>query len=333
MPNSKHIQQLDLNLLKVFQTLYLEQNMTRAADVLHLTPSAVSHAMKRLRETLGDPLFQRSQNKMMPTPACQRIAPLIIDNLARLQQILQQLGDFDPATSEHHFRIGMHDAFEPSIVPQLTKTLSKLAPNVRFSSIKVSRRDLARDLSAGHVDMVIDVALAAAPPIKHQEILENDFVVLLRKGHPLLKNNDASKKIGNTNRSLAKHPSAQKNQLSSKDYLSATHLNVSNRPSGMTAEDTLFQERGLARNVTVRCQNHFAAKEIVKNSDQLLTLPRILAAQLIDPEVYQCALPVELPRFSVHVYWHEHSEQDAALAWLRTLFIEQSVSLYNQNST
>jgi len=61
--------------------------MTRAAEVLHLTPSAVSHAMKRLREALGDPLFKRSQNKMMPTPACQRMAPLIIDNLARLQQI------------------------------------------------------------------------------------------------------------------------------------------------------------------------------------------------------------------------------------------------------
>ena len=94
MPDIKHIQQLDLNLLKVFQALYQEQNMTRAADVLHLTPSAVSHAMKRLRETLGDPLFKRSQNKMMPTPACQRMAPLIIDNLARLQQILQQVSLF-----------------------------------------------------------------------------------------------------------------------------------------------------------------------------------------------------------------------------------------------
>jgi len=321
MPDSKHIQQLDLNLLKVFQTLYLEQNMTRAAEVLHLTPSAVSHAMKRLREALGDPLFKRSQNKMMPTPACQRMAPLIIDNLARLQQILKQWGDFDPATSEHHFRIGMHDAFEPSIVPKLTNILAKLAPSVRFSSIKISRSNLARDLGAGHVDMVIDVAMAAAPPIKHQAILENNFVVLVRKGHPLLKKSSEQQR---SNHKPEKQHRLLDQKLGAKEYLSATHLNVSNRPSGMTAEDALFQERGLARSVTVRCQNYFAAKEIVKNSDQLLTLPHVLATQLVDSQLLLCALPVELPRLSVHLYWHEHAEQDAAVAWLRKLITEQS---------
>jgi len=299
MPDNKRVQQLDLNLLKVFQTLYLEQNMTRAADILHLTPSAVSHSMKRLREALGDPLFVRSQNKMMPTPACQRVAPLIIDNLARLQQILQQWGDFEPATSDHHFRLGMHDAFEPSIVPRLTKVLSEHAPNIGFSSVKVSRSNLTRDLSAGHVDMLFDVAIPAVTPIKHQPILETEFVVLYRRGHPLHK------------------------KLNLKNYLDATHLNVSNRPSGMTAEDTLFQERGLARNVTIRCQNYFAAKEIVKNSDQLLTLPRLLAKQLLDQDIVQCALPVALPRFSIHIYWHEHAEQDAALAWLRELILSE----------
>lgn len=294
--------------------------MTRAADVLHLTPSAVSHAIKRLREALGDPLFQRSQNRMMPTPACQRIAPLMIDNLARLQQILQQWGDFDPTTSEQHFRLGMHDAFESSIVPRLTKTFAELAPNVHFSSIKVARSNLARDLSAGHVDIVIDVALAAAPPIKHQAIMETDFVVLLRRGHPLLEASNTKKQQSETSNSEF--------SLSAEAYLSATHLNVSNRPSGMTAEDTLFQQQGLARNVTVRCQNYFAAKEIVKTSDQLLTLPRMLAPQLTDPEVHQYNLPFKLPQFSVHLYWHQHSEQDAALAWLRNLLINQTELLH-----
>ena len=80
MTDNKRIHQLDLNLLKVFKTLYAEQNMTRTADLLHLTPSAVSHAVKRLRFALGDELFVRSQNKMVPTPACQRIAPAIIEN-------------------------------------------------------------------------------------------------------------------------------------------------------------------------------------------------------------------------------------------------------------
>jgi len=149
MLDIKKIQQLDLNLLKVFQALYQEGNMTRTADVLNLTPSAVSHAIRRLRDTLGDPLFQRSQNKMLPTPACKRMAPLLIDNLTRLQQILQQWGDFTPDTSQYNFRVGMHDAFEPTYVPLLASALTKRAPNVALSSIKVDRNNLANEF-CGH---------------------------------------------------------------------------------------------------------------------------------------------------------------------------------------
>ena len=78
----------------MYESIYQEQNMSRAADVLHITPPAVSHALKRLREYLCDPLFQRSNNRMLPRPACQRMAPQIIDNLTRLRQILQYWGEF-----------------------------------------------------------------------------------------------------------------------------------------------------------------------------------------------------------------------------------------------
>jgi DNA-binding transcriptional LysR family regulator len=84
--------------------------MSRAADVLHITPPAVSHALKRLREYLCDPLFQRSNNRMLPTPACQRMAPQIIDNLTRLRQILWHWGEFQSHSSQHHFRLGIHYA-------------------------------------------------------------------------------------------------------------------------------------------------------------------------------------------------------------------------------
>ena len=141
MADRQGVKKLDLNLLKVFESLYQQQNMTRTARELHITPSAVSHAVKRLRECLGDPLFQRSNNRMLPTPACQRMAPLIIDNLTHLRQIMQHWGEFDPGTSEHHFRIGMHYALEPSILPILAKTLAIQAPRVSFSSIKVERPD------------------------------------------------------------------------------------------------------------------------------------------------------------------------------------------------
>lgn len=299
MPDNKRIQQLDLNLLKVFKTLYSEQNMTRAADLLHLTPSAVSHAVKRLRFALDDELFVRSQNKMVPTPACQRMAPAIIDNLTRLQQALLQWGTFDSATSDYHFTIGMHHAFEPSVVPQLAKLIARRAPNVGFSSIKLDRANIERELAASNVDVAIDVAIPIKPPVKRLEVLSAGFRVLMRSNHPYSKN------------------------LNQEKYLQATHITVSNRPSGITAEDTLFQEQGVERKSHIRCQNYFAARELLRHSDQLLTVPKLLAMNLVDDGIVSLEAPFDLAPFPTSLYWHEHTENDAALRWLRNLIIEE----------
>lgn len=293
MADFQAIQKLDLNLLKVFESIYQEQNMSRTAELLHITPSAVSHALRRLRDCLEDPLFQRSSKRMLPTPACQRMAPLIIDNLSRLRQILQHWGEFDPATSGHHFRIGMHYALEPYILPLLTKKLLEHAPNTTLASVKVDREHLTRELGAGHIDMAFDVALPIKPPVLHQKLINDEFCVLLRKGHPLADN------------------------LNQANYFSALHIGVSNRPSGAAAEDLLFQQQGLARKIVIRCQNYAAAKAMVEASDYLLTLPRQLARQMPMEQVQVSPVPFEGSRIETHLYWHKNTEQDAALAWLR----------------
>ena len=282
--------------------------MSRTAEALHITPSAVSHALKRLREALGDPLFVRSNNQMLPTSACQRMAPLIMDNLSRLHQILQQWGAFSPASSKHHFRLGLHYALEPSILPRLAQHLSQVAPHISFASIKIERANLTRALAAGHIDVAFDVALPIKPPVLHKKLLSDDFYVLLRAGHPLA------------------HP------LRVEDYLAARHIGVSNRPSGAAIEDILLQQQGLARQISIRCQNFFAAKAIVEASDLLLTVPKRLAKQLLGgaslgTHLRLIKLPIELNPIETHLYWHAQTEQDEALSWLRqeleTLF-EQS---------
>ncbi|GGZ53368.1 LysR family transcriptional regulator [Paraglaciecola agarilytica] len=296
MADMHALKKLDLNLLKVFESLYVEQNMTRTADALHITPSAVSHSIKRLRECLGDPLFQRSNNRMLPTPACQRMAPLIIDNLTRLRQIMQHWGEFQPLTSEHHFRIGMHYALEPSILPALTTRLASLAPNVTFSSVKVDRVTLTRDLSAGHMDLALDVALPIKSPVLHQKLIDDDFCVLMRSEHPLTEN------------------------MSKDAYFAAGHIGVSNRSSGASVEDLLFQQQGLSRKVVIRCQNYYSAKSMAANSDNLLTVPRRLAEHLRQDDVALFDLPISIAPISTHMYWHKNTEQDSALTWLRALF-------------
>ncbi|MGS2720732.1 LysR family transcriptional regulator [Paraglaciecola aestuariivivens] len=302
MSDFSNIHQLDLNLLKVFESIYQEQNMSRTAEALHITPSAVSHALKRLRQHLGDPLFQRSNHKMLPTPACQRMAPLIIDTLGRLRQVLQHWGEFLPLQSQHHFRLGIHYALEPSVIPKLANKLAILAPNTTLSSVKVERESLTRDLAAGHIDMALDVAMPIKPPVFHQRLLADKFCVLMRQDHPL------------------------GHSLTEQAYFAAEHIGVSNRPSGASAEDLLFQQQGLARKIVLRCQNYYAAKSILENSDLLLTVPKQLAKELSSAKNHsslkQLALPVKLGKLETHLYWHKHTQEDVALSWFRQVLIE-----------
>ncbi|MEP2653180.1 MAG: LysR family transcriptional regulator [Paraglaciecola sp.] len=302
MADYNKIQQLDLNLLKIFESIYQEQNMSRSAEVLHITPSAVSHALKRLRECLGDPLFQRSNNRMLPTPACQRMAPQIIDTLSRLRQILQHWGDFQPKSSRHHFKLGIHYALEPSILPKLVKCLAELAPNTTFASIKVNRENLTRELGAGHIDMAFDVALPIKPPVFHTKVIDDSFSVLMRQGHQL------------------------QESLSQTTYLDSKHVGVSNRPSGAAVEDLLFQQQGLSRHISIRCQNYYAAKAMVAESDFLLTLPTQLGRELLGGanqthNLILLTMPIALSNIETHLYWHQNTEQDEALSWLRKILI------------
>ena len=300
MTDVTKIQQLDLNLLKVFESIYQEQNMSRAAEVLHITPSAVSHALKRLRDYLSDPLFQRSNNRMLPTPACQRMAPQIIDTLTRLRQILQHWGEFQPLNSQHHFRLGIHYALEPSILPRLAKKLAEFAPNTTFASVKVDRENLTRELGAGHIDMAFDVALPIKPPVLHTKLIDGQFCVLMRKGHPLEHN------------------------LTQENYFAAKHIGVSNRPSGDAAEDILFQHQGLSRRISIRCQNYYAAKAMLIESDFLLTVPYMLGKELLADSnqfrvLIEVPIPVQLTNIETHLYWHQNTQDDEALSWFREI--------------
>jgi DNA-binding transcriptional LysR family regulator len=298
MPDLKQIQQLDLNLLKVFESLFQEQNMTRCAERLHITPSAVSHAIKRLRLCLDDPLFERSQNRMAPTPACQRMAPMIIDTLSRLRQILQQWGEFEAHTSTHHFRIGMHDAIEPALLPQIAKKLAMSAPSTSFASVKIERSQITRALASGHIDVAIDVAMPIKLPICHQKIFDDSFSILADKDH-----------------SLILQPSQQ-------GYLACQHISVSHRPSGAVVEDLILQQQGLARQVVVRCQNYYAAKDMLKKTNWLLTAPTLLANRLVDNQLKVIGMPFPMPAIETHLYWHENTEHDTALFWFRRLLSE-----------
>lgn len=307
---NRSVQQLDLNLLKVFEVLFQEQNMTRTAEALFLSPSAVSHAIKRLREALGDPLFERQGNQMKPTSACLRIAPIIFEQLVSLRKSLQQFSVFDPQSAEQTFTIAVHDALESLFIPTLLAKIKSTSAKLGLSCIQLDRPNLTRQLATGIADVAIDVAMPLKRPIQHQKLSEDKFVVMMG--------------INQT-----QNHQTQKNELSKAAYLEREHLTVSNRPSGRVVEDIDLQRQSINRHVAMRCQSYHTAKAILKQTDLLLTLPSSIALMLKDQDLEILPLPITVPSIETHLYWHENTMQDSAINWLKEQIVTVSQSQLN----
>lgn len=294
--NQYKIEQLDFNLLKVFEAVYRERHISRAADSLFLTPSAVSHAIRRLREHLGDPLFIRDGRSMMPTAVCLRMAPALLDTLNKLRQILQQWGSFDPLQTQLNFRIGLIEAIESSFISPLLQVLRQEAPHASLTSMSMQRRDLAQELAAGRVDLVVDIGSIVQDSIRHCPLLTASYAVLMRHDHPLADN------------------------LTLESYLQARHIAVSARTQTNAYEDVELLHQGLKRDIGLRCHNFYTACRVAGETDYLLTIPDDLARHIgVGAQHRLCPLPFFLPPVSLNLYWHENSEYDAANVWLRQL--------------
>lgn len=285
------LDRVDLNLFVVFDTIYTERNLTRAAEVLHVTQPAISNALNRLRTVYGDELFVRQPRGMQPTPVAENSIGHVRQALALLNTSLQEGAAFDPAQSEKTFVLSMNDLAEMLILPGLVQQLSKQAPGVRLHNHYVGREELARELSSGQVDLAIDVPLVNDSNLLHCPISKEHYVCVLRQGHPMLAKN-----------------------FSLQDYLALDHVHVSSRRSGGGYIDFALGKLGLKRRIALRLQHYVAAPDIVRNSDMALTVPKALADRLDLPSV---EVPCELESLDWHLYWHRSADGDGANRWMR----------------
>ncbi len=295
-----HIGRVDLNLYLVLDAIYREGSITRAAAILNLTQPAVSHALARLREVYGDPLFIRAGNRMLPTPMTQSIIQPVREALASLQHTLSAPARFDPATNRKPIVLGMRDFVETVLVPELVPLLETQAPLTQITSARVPRRDMETELANGRLDLAFDVLLPVGLAISHTRLMESRFVVAASRQHPLLQDG-----------------------LTLERYLQARHVVVSSRRNGPTVEDFELSRLGLHREIGMRCQNFFVAWKTLCRSQMLLTVPESHARHnLFADQLAIWPMPVELQAFAVHMYWHEALNDDPANRWLRERVIE-----------
>ena len=191
-----NLRTFDLNLLKVFDTVMAERSLTRAAEQLALTQPAVSNALRRLRDALGDELLVRKGRSLEPTPRGQELWPAVRDTLQRLQASLAP-AVFEPATADTTFVLTMADATAAELMPGLVEVLARDAPGISLRVVPLTTRDPRKvldeggaDLAIGHFPAVITDLTAraqagAAETFHHHRLFAGDYVCVMRKDHPL----------------------------------------------------------------------------------------------------------------------------------------------------
>ena len=290
-----HLSQVDLNLFVVLEAIYREGNITRAGQQLNLTQPAISHALKRLRDLLQDPLFVRQGPHMVPTPFTRNMIEQVRQALQILEVNLSQSRNFVPEHTRRNFHLSLWEYAEALILPSLLRRLTHDAPGMSITTSRVKRRDLETELASGSVDLAVDIPMTMSDRIRHKGLLNEPFVVIARHRHPAI---------------------ADKLDLDT--YLGQRHIQVSSRRHGPSLVDVELSRRGLRRQVFLRTQHNFTACMVVSKTDMLLTLPK-QHAQLLNTGLMNQVhpFPLQAPRLEAHLYWHESVENDPANRWLR----------------
>ena len=289
---------IDLNLFRVLDAIYSHGGVSAAARVLHLTQPAVTHALQRLRDQLGDSLFVRQGNRLLPTEKVRTMMPAVRLHLKGLYASTHVQPRFDPAQLDLQFTVGFRDILESIALPALLARIERDAPQLRVVSRRVAADEVERELAAGSVDLVVDRPLRAGARISRQHLLDELLVVVMRPDHPFA------------------------SQLRRNDYMDAQHVAVS--PLGeANALDTLLGQNGMFRQVRLVCQHYFSACQIAAGTQMLLTVPRSYALHLASllPITVQ-PLPIKLKAFPILAYWHESKDDDRAHAWFRQWVVE-----------
>jgi DNA-binding transcriptional LysR family regulator len=295
----------DLNLLRVFDALLQDGNLTRAGYRLGLSQPAMSHSLAKLRKLTGDKLFVRVASGMQPTVHALRIAPSVREGLRLLGTALQGEASFDPLTSERIFHVILSDIGELAYLPRLMQRLNELAPGVSIRVLNLPREAYADAFLSGEADLAIGFLPGLAAGFFQQRLFTDSYVALVREDHPRI-----VKRLTLAQFAAEAHVVVEPG---GSRYVTAAH---------QTSTSTLIEQhlvgQGLRRRIALRVPHFLVVPHVVRSSDLIATVPRDLIQQSgAPPGVKLLSLPFDAPSFDVSQFWHERSHQDPANRWLR----------------
>tara|TARA_R110001583_G_scaffold195524_2_gene375338 strand:+ start:2843 stop:3805 length:963 start_codon:yes stop_codon:yes gene_type:complete len=316
--NLDNLSRIDLNLLVILQVLLEENSVTKAANRLHVSPSALSKSLTRLRHSLEDPLFTRTSHGIKPTAHALQLK----ETLPNLLQGLYQLTlppKFDPISSDRHFSISMVESAYATLLPYYIGPLLTQAPNVRLDAFGWMQNSI-QDLHKGKIDFGItgrDLTKEGLLPlenlpdgIKCKTLFSDQQICLVHEHHPILK-------------------VVEQGEWNLQCYLEQNHVQVRCEGNEWWALDYYLSSQNKQRNIISTLPDFYGAASVCAYSDLIFTLPSSFVphAQKLYP-LKQIPLPFDFVPMAYVLLWHERNTDEPGHKWIREMIcnsVEQAM--------
>lgn len=287
-----NLREIDLNLLPVFEAIYVSRNLTRASAELHITPPAVSNALARLRAHFGDPLFVRAGRGVKPTPAADALIASVREALDCLRHGLEPRAAFVAKTSSRVFNIAARDAAVLLLAAGVAVRAHREAPAVRLHFSQLDRPRISTELASGRLDLALDTPELSSADLEHERIREEPFVLVMREGHP-----------------------SARAKLTLERFLSLQSIAVTSRRSGRSNIEEAVRRAGFRLTPVMRFPHLMPALNVVRATDCVLAAP---AAAVAAHGLVCRELPFAMQPLLLSQYWRS-SADDPGLRWLRSI--------------
>lgn len=288
-----NISRIDLNLLQTFHTVHATGNVTRAAERLGVSQPTVSHALRRLRAELRDPLFVRTQRGMATTPKGRRLAAAVEQALGTLDAALREEDSYEPSHSTRTFRLHMSDIGETIFLPPLLAQLARVSPGVRLEAFQLDDDAILPAMESGRIDLAIGY-IPALTDVERRFLLHEQYVIAMRADHPLAGERP-------TRAALAR----------------LSYVLVRSHPATARAIDTL----GLRERVRLTLPHFMVLPSILADTELAAVMPERLSDAFRRLGRYAVWRMRGLPSFDVSVHWFRRYEHDAGNRWLRETIV------------
>ncbi|MEX0731771.1 MAG: LysR family transcriptional regulator [Aquisalimonadaceae bacterium] len=289
---------LDLNLIAAFDALLREGSVTRAAEHMGVTQSAMSHSLRRLRAFFNDPLFIKVGDRMRPTPRAEDLTSSVCSIMTTVRTEVLSQTRFDPLHSTQTFTLCLSDMGELSLLPPLFERLRILAPNCSIRTLRVPLQHIEATLESGEADLAIGSLISVAEGLYQQELFTHPFVTLVSANN---------QEVGE--------------RITLEQFCGMKHVVVSLSGSISGAYDRALDEAGIKRDIILITPHFLVVPFILEKQAQCVaTVPRELGTvfqnynlvRVLDP-------PIQIPRFQLRQHWHPRVHYDEANIWLRKL--------------